>query len=284
MKIIRAASTGMCFGVRDALAIIESVERPEEVTIHGELVHNETVLLQLGARGFRMTSEADRSGLPDTSSVLITAHGISDRERSQVQRAGKRLIDTTCPLVTQVHRAARSLQRQGNFVLVVGRRGHVEVRGIVEDLADFAVVETVADVQTYPCDRIGVVCQTTTAPATVAAVRRTVAERNPQAQVRFVDTTCAPTRDRQRSLAQLLPRVDAVVVVGGRNSNNTLELAALCRSAGKPVFHVQTADGLRADWFEDCPTVGVAAGTSTLDETIDAVESRLREIGQANGT
>jgi 4-hydroxy-3-methylbut-2-enyl diphosphate reductase len=276
MNVIRATATGMCFGVRDALAAIEALKQPEEVTIHGELVHNEAVLVQLGARGFRMAEEADRETLPATPAVLVTAHGISDRERERLRHAGKRLIDTTCPLVTQVHRAAQSLQRRGNFVLVVGRRGHVEVRGIVEDLTDFEIVGSESDVRTYLRPHIGVVCQTTTAPATVACVRRAVFERNPQAVVRFLDTTCSPTRANQAALADLLPRVDVMVVVGGRNSNNTRELVTNCRSSGKPVYHVQSAVDLQVEWFARCESVGLAAGTSTLDATLHAVEARLR--------
>ncbi len=146
MKVIRAEVMGMCFGVRDALEVIDAIEEPGAVTIHGQLVHNEAVLDRLEARGFAMADEADRRALPATPVVLITAHGVSDRERARLAEAGKRLVDTTCPLVTRVHQAARTLQEQGYHVLVIGRRGHVEVRGIVEDLDGFDVVETVAEV------------------------------------------------------------------------------------------------------------------------------------------
>jgi 4-hydroxy-3-methylbut-2-enyl diphosphate reductase len=103
MKIIKADVLGMCFGVRDALAIIEDVERPDAVTIHGELVHNEKILDDLSERGFRMIGESQRRPLPVTQTVLITAHGISDKERARLKDAGKELIDTTCPLVTRAH-------------------------------------------------------------------------------------------------------------------------------------------------------------------------------------
>jgi 4-hydroxy-3-methylbut-2-en-1-yl diphosphate reductase len=278
MQVIRAATTGMCFGVRDALQAIDAVDHPEDVTIHGELVHNEIVLVQLGARGFRMRGEAMRTEIPATPTVLITAHGISDTERRRLQSAGKQLIDTTCPLVTRVHRAAQALQKQGYYILVLGRRNHVEVRGIVGDLTDYAIIENESDVRSYPFPRIGVVCQTTTAPATVAAVRMALIFRNPHAKIRFRDTTCAPTRGNQRALDALLPKVDVMVVVGGRNSNNTRELVARCAAAGKTVHHVRDADGLKIEWFAGCQRVGLAAGTSTLDATLDAVESRLRQF------
>ncbi len=282
MQVLRPTTTGMCFGVRDALKKIDSLAQPNAVTIHGQLVHNETVLVQLGARGFRMVGESDRASVPATPTVLITAHGISDKERRRLRSAGKELIDTTCPLVTRVHQAAQSLERDGYFVLVVGRPNHVEVRGIVEDLAEFEVIEHEEAVRSYPFPRIGVVCQTTTAPAMVAAIRLTIVFRNPHAEIRFQDTTCAPTRENQQSLDELLPNVDAMVVVGGHNSNNTRELIVRCESAGKPTIHVQDAHGLRPEWFASYERVGLAAGTSTLDATLDEVQERLEQF--ANGT
>jgi 4-hydroxy-3-methylbut-2-en-1-yl diphosphate reductase len=109
MRIIKAEVLGMCFGVRDALAVIAGLSRPEEVTIHGELVHNEQVLARLEERGFRQAQETHRQALPLTDTVLITAHGVSQRERRRLEQAGKKLLDTTCPLVTRAHDAARSL-------------------------------------------------------------------------------------------------------------------------------------------------------------------------------
>jgi 4-hydroxy-3-methylbut-2-enyl diphosphate reductase len=277
MRVIRSEVLGMCFGVRDALAVLAGIDRPEEVTIHGELVHNEEVVDRLGRRGFPMVGEAERAGgVPATPAVLVTAHGISDAERARLESAGKTLIDTTCPLVARVHRAARALRDQGYFVLVIGRRGHVEVRGIVEDLREFEVIQSIDEVRRYDADRIGVVCQTTTAPRQAEAIRAAIEEHNAHADVRFVDTVCRPTREHQRALERLLGRVDAVVVVGGRNSNNTRELVRLCRERGVRAWHVQGADDLERDWFEGMATVGLTAGTSTLDSAIDAVERALR--------
>ena len=113
MRVIRADVMGMCFGVRDALEVIDGIDEPAAVTIHGQLVHNEVVQSQLASRGFAMRSEpAAADALPETPSVLITAHGISDRERERLESAGKRLVDTTCPLVTRVHQAAQASRRR----------------------------------------------------------------------------------------------------------------------------------------------------------------------------
>jgi 4-hydroxy-3-methylbut-2-enyl diphosphate reductase len=278
MKIIKADVLGMCFGVRDALAALAEVERPQEVTIHGELVHNERVLAQLQERGFRMVDETRRTALPVTETVLITAHGVSEVERRRLENAGRKLIDTTCPLVVRVHQAARKLAAEGYFVVLIGKRGHVEVQGIVEDLEDYVVVEGPSEVRTYSQPRLGVVCQTTTTTRHAEQVRAALRERNPGAEIRYVDTICLPTKEHQQALDDLLQRVEAMVVVGGRNSNNTRQLAARCQEYGIPAFHVQGADDLQPEWFDGVEVVGLTAGTSTLDETIQAVHERLEAI------
>ncbi|MGC8639182.1 MAG: 4-hydroxy-3-methylbut-2-enyl diphosphate reductase [Isosphaeraceae bacterium] len=283
MRVIRADVLGMCFGVRDALAVIERIGDPGSVTIHGQLVHNEVVLDDLKARGFANRGEADRwkqaEGEPARLSVLITAHGISDRRRRALETSGKHLIDTTCPLVHRVHQAAQSLQAEGYHVLVIGRAGHVEVQGIVEDLSSVDVIESESQVGHYEHPKLGIVCQTTATERQVAAIRGAIARQNPDAEIRFIDTVCLPTKEHQRSLARLIEQVDAVVVVGGWNSNNTRELAELCRERGCPVLRVQSAADLEPDWFQGYAKVGLTAGTSTLDRTIDEVHRALVWIG-----
>jgi 4-hydroxy-3-methylbut-2-enyl diphosphate reductase len=268
----------MCFGVRDALEIIGAVGTPRDVTIHGELVHNEAVLADLDARGFRRTPEDRRNGPPPTPAVLITAHGVSDAERGRLEAAGKHLIDTTCPLVRRVHKAARELRDEGYHVLVIGRRGHVEVRGVVDDLESFDVIETPQEVRCYDHPRLGVICQTTASARVVAAVRSAIVAANPAAEIRFVDTVCQPTKDHQKSLERLLEQVEAVVVIGGKNSNNTRELVALCHERGVPALHVQDAADLDLAWLSRFETVGLTAGTSTLDETIEEIYRALMGI------
>ncbi len=257
-------------------AVIDGIDDPRAVTIHGQLVHNELVQERLQESGFATTPEGERSrGLPGTPAVLVTAHGISDRERERLETAGKRLVDTTCPLVTRVHKAARALAAAGYHVLVIGRKGHVEVEGIIEDLDHCDVIESAADVQTYPHPKLGVVCQTTAAESRVATIRAAIAAQNPSARIEFIDTVCQPTKDHQRALARLLEEVEAVVVVGGAESNNTKELLARCRERGKPAIHVQMAADLDPAWFKDFAVVGLTAGTSTLAETIDEVHRAL---------
>src|SRR5262245_39147640 len=280
MRVIRAEVLGMCFGVRDSLAMIDGIGEPHTVTIHGQLVHNEIVVRQLKSKGFAIEDEVARKrSLPATETVLITAHGISDRERSRLESAGKELLDTTCPLVKRVHVAARELSEAGYHVLLIGRRGHVEVEGVTDDLEHCDVIESPEEVVRYPYARLGIVCQTTVTEATVAPIRAEVAARDPGAELRFGDTVCLPTKEHQRALERLLDRVDAGVVVGGSNSNNTRQLVARARERNKPALHVQCAADLDPGWFKDFAVVGLTAGTSTLTETIDDVHRALVWIG-----
>lgn len=278
MKILKADVLGMCFGVRDALAILEEVHDPANVTIHGELVHNEKVLDNLIDIGFRMLDEKNRRVIPATDTVLITAHGISEKERARLADAGKKIIDTTCPLVTRAHDAAQKLQAEGCHVLVIGKRGHVEVQGIVEDLASYDVIQSPDEVRTYPHAKLGVMCQTTTPVIHAEGIRAAIREKNPHTPIRWIDTICHPTKDHQKALERLMEEVDAMVVVGGINSNNTRQLVLRCQARGLPAYHVQGPEDLQVEWFEGVETVGLTAGTSTLDETIDAVEQALQHM------
>lgn len=275
MRVLLATDLGMCFGVRDALAVLDGITTPADVTIHGELVHNREVLDELTARGFAQSPEQGRS-VPDTPIVLLTAHGTSERERERLVARGKRVVDTTCPLVRKAHAAACELQAEGRRVVVIGRRDHVEVRGIVEDLRAPIVVGAVDDVRCWFESRLGVVAQTTTQVAVAAAIVAAIAERNPAADVRFVDTICSPTKARIEALDALLPHVDGVVVVGGRQSNNCRQLVARAEASGAVVAHVENAQQLDREWLTGKRVVGLTAGTSTLDRTIEAVAAALR--------
>ena len=281
MLVVQAQHLGMCFGVRDALTKAREIAHPASVTIHGELVHNPQIQSEMALRGFHQVGEEERD-LPPTPEVLITAHGISNRERERLQSQGKRLIDTTCPLVRRVHKSALRLARLGYFVVVVGRHEHVEVEGLIGDLEDYVVVSSVQEVACWNRRKIGVINQTTTRPELLQRIHATICQRNPDAEIELVDTICSPTRDRQQAVRELLDRVEALVVVGGANSNNTRELGQMAERAQKPWLHIQQADQLRPEWFTGFRLVGLTAGTSTPDSVIDEVHRRLITIAAAS--
>ncbi|HXG46698.1 MAG TPA: 4-hydroxy-3-methylbut-2-enyl diphosphate reductase, partial [Methylomirabilota bacterium] len=143
MKIKRATHLGMCFGVRDAIALAQKTARRESVTVLGQLVHNPNVLERLGQAGVQF---ADSPADVRTDTILITAHGASERRLAAAAATGKRILEATCPLVHHAHRELRALVAAGFHPVVIGQRGHVEVTGLTEDLDACDIVLTEADV------------------------------------------------------------------------------------------------------------------------------------------
>jgi 4-hydroxy-3-methylbut-2-enyl diphosphate reductase len=276
MKIIRADHLGMCFGVRDAIKLALDTAQREPLTILGDLVHNETVLAELKDQGVRIEQ---RPANVVTSTVMITAHGASERALKATRQRGLNVLEATCPLVQVAHRALAQLVREGYFPVIIGRRDHVEVRGMTEDLSDFAVVLSPEDVARLPeRPRFGVVAQTTQPIEKVRQLVWFLGERFPDSEVRFRDTVCQPTKQRQTAAIQLARICDVVIVVGGAHSNNTHELVKTCAQFCARVHHIQTADDLLGTWLLPDDTVGITAGTSTPDAVIDAIEQRLQRI------
>src|ERR1044071_6213682 len=254
MKIIRAQHLGMCFGVRDAIDLALTHSQTEPLTVLGDLVHNETVLAELRQRGIRIVN--DPSSV-DTGSVMITAHGASRKTMSRVREHGLNVVEATCPLVHLAHRAVADLVRRGFPPVIVGKRDHVEVRGLTEDLAEFDVVlaeEDVLALEERP--RFGVAAQTTQPIDKVRSLVDCLRRRFPNSEVRFIDTVCQPTKQRQHAAVELAQQSDVVIVIGGAQSNNTHELVKTCSRYCGRVHHVQSVEDLRVEWFENTETVG----------------------------
>ena len=266
----------MCFGVRDAIQLAVHHAGAAPLTILGDLVHNESVLAELRAKGIATTHDAAQAG---TKVVMITAHGASNRTLAETRARGLEVIEATCPLVHVAHRAVASLVLQGYYPVIIGQRSHVEVRGLTGDLDAFDVVLDEADVLALDeRPRIGIAAQTTQPIARVRELVALIRRRFPRSDVRFVDTVCQPTKQRQDAAVDLAERCDVIVVIGGAHSNNTHELVAVCRRHCSRVHHVQSESDLQQDWFGAATIVGITAGTSTPDDVIDRVERRLREI------
>jgi 4-hydroxy-3-methylbut-2-enyl diphosphate reductase len=266
----------MCFGVRDAIELAVRRSDTAPLTVLGDLVHNEAVLASLRARGIATASDPAQAATP---TVMVTAHGASERSLTRTRALGLEVVDATCPLVTVAHRAVQALVRDGYHPVIVGQRGHVEVRGLTEDLADFDVVLDEADVLALAArPRLGVAAQTTQPLEKVRHLVACIRRRFPEADVRFIDTVCRPTKQRQTAAIDLARQADVVIVVGGATSNNTRQLVETCARYCARVHHVQTDADLRGPWFEGVETVGLTAGTSTPDDLVDRVEARIRAM------
>lgn len=274
MKIIRAEHLGMCFGVRDAIALAYKTAEHEPLTILGDLVHNETVLAGLRTRGIGIEQNASAVA---TRTVMVTAHGASERKLSETRGQGLNVLEGTCPLVHAAHRSLARLVREGFHPVIIGKRSHVEVLGLTEDLEEFDVVlseEEVANLRER--ERFGVMSQTTQPIEKVRRLVQLIRDRFSRSAVQFVDTVCQPTKQRQNAAMELAQQCDVVIVIGGAHSNNTHELAATCARFCRRVHHVQNADDLRREWFFATDKVGITAGTSTPDDLINQIEESIR--------
>ena len=277
MKILRAEHLGMCFGVKDAIALALETARRQPLTILGDLVHNETVLAELQAKGIWIEQTPANVATP---TVMVTAHGASERKIGETRKLGLNVLEATCPLVCVAHRSLKQLVNDGFHPVIIGKRDHVEVRGMTEDLLEFEVVLTEADVAQLPeRRRFGVISQTTQPIERVRLLVQTLRERFVNSEVRFIDTVCQPTKQRQSAAMELAQKCSVVIVVGGAHSNNTHELVKTCSRFCPRVHHVQTAEDLRSEWLRADDTVGITAGTSTPDRAIDEVENWLRNLG-----
>ena len=279
MRILRATHLGMCFGVRDAITLALDQAEAGPLTILGDLVHNPSVLHALEAKGIAVAQDITQVSTP---TVMITAHGTSERTLARTRALGLTVVEATCPLVHVAHRAVAALVREGYHIVIVGQRDHVEVRGLTGDLDRYDVVLSDQDVlalEEHP--RIGVAAQTTQPVEKVRQVVAQIRRRFPQSEVRYLDTVCKPTKDRQGAAIEMAQQCDVVIVVGGRSSNNTRELVKTCGRHCARVHHVQTEDDVQPEWFDGAEVVGLTAGTSTPDDIIDRVEAFIRRRAAA---
>jgi 4-hydroxy-3-methylbut-2-enyl diphosphate reductase len=276
IRVIRAEHLGMCFGVRDAIELALRHAEAAPLTVLGDLVHNDAVLAVLRSKGI---ATADDPAHLTTQTVMVTAHGASERTLARTRALGLQIVEATCPLVRVAHRAIKALVRDGYHPVIIGQRTHVEVRGLTEDLDEFDVVLDESEallLEGHP--RMGIAAQTTQPIDRVRHLVALIRRQFPQSDVRFIDTVCRPTKERQDAAVELARQCDVVIVIGGANSNNTRELVNTCGRHCSLVHHIQTEADLRPEWFFASETVGITAGTSTPNEVIERVENHIREL------
>lgn len=275
MQVIRAKHAGVCYGVERALDMAAAAMMDEEPTYTlGPLIHNPKVVDELARNGVEVAGSVDEI---DRGIVVIRSHGVEPDVLKQLGEKGLTVIDATCPHVAKAQRAAAELRELGGTVLVIGRAEHPEVKGLCGHAGDAAVV--VAGVDELPDvlkEPVGIVVQTTESKEKLASVVEALESRGIEPVVK--NTVCFATRQRQDSAAMLADEVDAIVVIGGRNSSNTTHLFEICMSHCGRSYFVESASELDPSWFSGCETVGVTAGASTPDDQIDEVVKYLESL------
>ena len=279
MRVVRAAYAGACYGVQRALDLaLKAVEDGGRAYTLGPLIHNPQVVAQLAERGVRAVDGVE--DVAGAGTVVIRSHGVTPAVKRSVAACGLPLVDATCPHVARAQRAAADLAEQGRHVVVVGEAGHPEVEGLVacarEAGASVSVVAGPDDLPDTLDGPVGVVVQTTQTREVLDAVVAALEQRGVQLLVK--NTICFATRQRQEAAAALADEVDAIVVIGGRNSSNTSRLADICAAACPCTHHIESPDEIDPAWLAGCAAVGVTAGASTPEGQIDAVAAFLEAL------
>ena len=279
-SIEKAAGIGFCFGVRRAINILEKVshERGGVETL-GAVVHNQPVLQRLAEIGVRVAREVDdiRGDI-----VAISSHGVSPQVEEEIRARHIDVINTTCPFVQRAHVAARRLAESGFFVIIYGNVDHSEVRGILGWAKGRGIAtldeKTIATLDHLP-RRLGVLSQTTQVPAHFTEFVKKLIDSalTKGSELRIIDTICYDIRERQIASLKLASRVDLMLVIGGHNSANTKHLAELCSTITK-TYLIETVDEIQPSWFQDQHHIGITAGASTAEETINEVLAKLEAM------
>ncbi|MBK7552134.1 MAG: 4-hydroxy-3-methylbut-2-enyl diphosphate reductase [Syntrophaceae bacterium] len=275
MDIEIADGSGFCFGVRRAvnLALRAAEDHGRRTVTLGPLVHNPLVVERLEAKGIRAVEEV----AGDADVVVLRAHGTPAPQMESLRRQGLEILDATCPFVKRAQRHARALREEGYQVVILGDRAHPEVASVRSYAGDDAVVvESADDLPVALGPRVGVMAQTTQPEEAFLRLVRRLAPG--AAEVRVVNTVCRSTAARRAETEKLASRVQVMIVLGGRRSHNTRELARVSRLAGVDTHHIERARELQRQWFRNVGHVGVAAGASTPDEAIEDVVRRIRSF------
>ncbi|MEC7921954.1 MAG: 4-hydroxy-3-methylbut-2-enyl diphosphate reductase [Planctomycetota bacterium] len=270
MKVTVAKALGTCFGVQDAIDLAMDEAYRDKLTIIGQLVHNPQVVEDLRIRGVHIVDKLDEN--ISTANVMITAHGAPDSMHENARKMGYNVIDASCPLVLRVHKAIAGFVREGFHPVVIGQASHVEVKGITGDLDDYTIIANEDEISSLAqYKKIGIVSQTTQQIQHVKSLIEKIHETYPEMEIRFQDTVCQPTKDRQVAARELTSEVDLMIVIGGYNSSNTKKLKMVCDESGVEAFHIERASQLSPEMFEGREHVGITAGTSTPREVIEEV-------------
>jgi 4-hydroxy-3-methylbut-2-en-1-yl diphosphate reductase len=281
MKVSLANAMGTCFGVQDAINLAMSPEFNNELTIVGQLVHNPQVSDSLKQNGVSLVPGIEEIDKIKTKKVMITAHGAAEKTKQQLHDAGFIVYDASCPLVMRVHQTIKSLVSKGYFPVVIGQKDHVEVKGIVGDLDEYLVINSEDDFSMIEKSRnrkLGIVTQTTQQRDKVEALVQKIRGLDYVDEVSFINTICQPTHDRQVAVHELANQVDLMIVIGGYNSSNTKKLVHVCDEKGIEAHHIESFDQLNRSWFVSKQHVGITAGTSTPENVINEVHTKILEI------
>ena len=283
-RVIVAAPRGYCAGVDRAVTTVEKALETygPPVYVRKQIVHNKHVVSTLEKRGAIFVDELDE--VPADALVVFSAHGVSPAVREEAARRELRTIDATCPLVTKVHREAKRFAAKETDILLIGHAGHEEVEGTMGEAPDrTTLLESPDDVDRLdlPTDKPLVWLSQTTLSVdeTMETVTR-LRQRFPLLVSPPTDDICYATQNRQQAVKQIAPHCDLMIVVGSRNSSNSMRLVEVALEAGaKRSERIDYPHEIRDEWLDGVSTIGLTSGASVPDELVQGALALLRERG-----
>ena len=288
MDVLLANPRGFCAGVDRAIEIVkralDTLGAP--IYVRHEVVHNRFVVDDLKQRGAVFVDELDE--VPDGSTVIFSAHGVSQAVRTEAGRRGLKVFDATCPLVTKVHLEVARQCRAGRDVVLIGHEGHPEVEGTMGQWQREAGagriylvehLDHVAALQVDQPDNLAYTTQTTLSVDDTRVVIEALRTKFPQIQGPKNEDICYATQNRQDAVRELSSRCDLVLVVGSPNSSNSNRLRELAERQGVDAYLIDGADEIQSAWVQGRTRIGVTAGASAPDVLVRGVIERLQELG-----
>jgi 4-hydroxy-3-methylbut-2-en-1-yl diphosphate reductase len=281
--VLLAGPRSFCAGVERAIDIVELALRryPRPVYVRRQIVHNAHVVADLQRQGAVFVDELDE--VPDGTAVVFSAHGVAPSVREEAARRGLTVVDATCPLVAKVHAEARRFINHGDRVLFVGHDKHDETEGLLgEDHDRITLIETVEDAERFEPDdpsKVAFVTQTTLAVEDASDVVDVLRRRFPLIESPATDDICYATTNRQHAVREIATESDLVVVLGSKNSSNSLRLVEVAERTGAKAYLVDDASEILPEWLVDTKTVGITAGASAPPHLVDEVIGTLRALG-----
>ncbi|MAE62750.1 MAG: 4-hydroxy-3-methylbut-2-enyl diphosphate reductase [Phycisphaeraceae bacterium] len=281
MRILLANPRGFCAGVNMAIQCVEEALKlvGSPLYVYHEIVHNRHVVEQFVKEGVIFVD--DIGEVPPNQTVIFSAHGVSPAVRNSAKERGCTMIDATCPLVTKVHMEAIRYARQGYNILLVGHAGHDEVVGTVgEAPGAITIVESPEDVDRLPFDsdaRLVYLTQTTLSMDDANKIIDAIKRRYPDIKAPPSEDICYATTNRQHAVRELATQADLVLVVGSKNSSNSVRLTEISENTGTPAYLVDDNSEIDHDWFEGVRTVLVTAGASAPEHLVQQIVNDLAE-------
>lgn len=286
-EISLANPRGFCAGVDRAIDIVERALTMfgAPIYVKHEIVHNRTVVEGLRAKGAIFVEQLEE--VPIGSTVVFSAHGVSQKVRAEAEGLGLKVFDATCPLVTKVHREVARMREDGCVVIMIGHKGHPEVEGTMGQAQDgIYLVETEQDVQALnlAAKDLAYVTQTTLSVDDAAKVIAALKAKFPQIREPKKADICYATQNRQDAVKFMARKVDFVLVVGSPTSSNSNRLREVAEKLGVPAKLIENADAIDASWLEGKKHIGLTAGASAPENVVQEVVSRLKQWGAAKVT